>query len=340
MVSHTAGADWQSFELRMRRRRAERLALRADVAVDAGCPEDARACLEEARALAPGLPELALIEAKLSAQPRHNGSSTSKWAMVAAACAAAMIGGVAMSRRASAPAVIAAGPASHVAPAAEIAAARVEVVTISPAQIPPARLEESKPQPERQLPAARTEAPLALALVRTVEPAIRTRRAVRPERTATAAAPDELSVSALPSAPVPAPVTTASEAVAEIPPAAPSVATRPVEAAQESVVRAVLSRYASAYSALDANAAHRVWPGVNRAALSRAFDSLASQQISLGDCRIDVGASSARAHCAGSATWAPKVGGGGARTEARDWTFELARAASGWEIVRARVQNR
>lgn len=322
----------------MRRRRAERLALRADVAVDAGCPDDARACLEEARALAPGLPELALIEAKLSAQPRHSGSSTSKWAMVAAACAAAMIGGVAMSRRASAPAVIAAGPTSHVAPAAAIAAARVEVVTISPAPIPPARLEESEPQPERQLPAARTEAPLAL--VRTVEPAIRTGTAVRPERSATAAAPDELSVSALPPAPVPAPVTTASDALAEMLPAAPSVATRPVEAAQESVVRAVLSRYASAYSSLDADAAHRVWPGVNRAALSRAFDSLASQQISLGDCRIDVGASSARAHCAGSATWAPKVGGGGARTEARDWTFELARAASGWEIVRARVQNR
>jgi hypothetical protein len=105
-------------------------------------------------------------------------------------------------------------------------------------------------------------------------------------------------------------------------------------------VRSVLSRYASAYSTLDAAAAHRVWPGVNRAALARAFDSLASQQISLGDCRIDVAATNARARCAGSATWAPKVGGGEARTEARDWTFELARAANGWQIVSARVQNR
>jgi hypothetical protein len=106
------------------------------------------------------------------------------------------------------------------------------------------------------------------------------------------------------------------------------------------VVRFVLSRYASAYNALDADAAQRVWPRVNRDALRRAFDSLASQQISLGDCRIDVAASSAQARCAGTATWAPKVGGGGTRTEARDWTFELARAASGWQIVSARVQNR
>lgn len=105
-------------------------------------------------------------------------------------------------------------------------------------------------------------------------------------------------------------------------------------------MRSVLSRYASAYSALDADAAQRVWPRVNRAALSRAFDSLASQQISLGDCRIDVAAASARAQCAGSATWAPKVGGGGTRTEGRNWTFELAREGGGWQIVSARVQNR
>ena len=330
MVSHTAGADWQSFETRMRRRRAERLALRADVAADAGCPEDARACLEEARTLAPGLPALALIEAKLSALPRRGVSSTSKWAVVAAACTAAMIGGVAMTRPASAPPAIAARPISHVAAAAEIAAPpRVF------APIPSAVLEESEPEPERQVPPARTVA--QLALVGKVEPAILTGTTGRTEHAATAAAPE---LSALPPAPVPAPVPVAPEALAEIPPAAPSLATPPAEPAQESVVRSVLSRYASAYSSLDANAAQRVWPGVNRAALSRAFDSLASQQISLGDCRIDVAASSARAHCAGSATWAPKIGGGGARTEARDWTFDLARAASGWQIVSARVQNR
>ena len=105
-------------------------------------------------------------------------------------------------------------------------------------------------------------------------------------------------------------------------------------------MRTVLNRYAAAYSALDADAAQRVWPGVNRTALARAFDGLASQQISLGDCRIGVAGASATASCSGSATWSPKIGGGGPQSEPRSWSFELARAAGGWQIVSARVQNR
>jgi hypothetical protein len=104
-------------------------------------------------------------------------------------------------------------------------------------------------------------------------------------------------------------------------------------------VRNVLGRYASAYSALDVDAATRVWPGVNRGALARAFDGLASQQVSLGDCRIDVTGAKAQARCAGRATWTPKIGSG-TRTESRNWTFELARAGNDWQIVSARVQNR
>ena len=104
-------------------------------------------------------------------------------------------------------------------------------------------------------------------------------------------------------------------------------------------MRSVLSRYASAYNALDVNAATRVWPGVNRGALARAFDGLASQQVSLGDCRIDVAGAKAQAQCAGRATWTPKIGSG-TRTESRNWTFELARAGTDWQIVSARVQNR
>jgi hypothetical protein len=117
-----------------------------------------------------------------------------------------------------------------------------------------------------------------------------------------------------------------------IPPAA--------DTSQEALVRRALNRYAAAYSDLDADAAQRVWPGVNRAALSRAFDALASQRVSLGDCRIQIAAATAQARCAGSATWSPKIGNGGSRTETRTWTFDLARAGSGWQIVTARVQNR
>jgi hypothetical protein len=332
MLAHTTGADWQSFESRMRRRRAERLALRADVAADAGYPDDAWVCLEEARTLAPGLPELALIEAKLSTPPRQPVSSARKWTMLAMACVAALVGGVAMARTASSPAAIGPAPTPHVARPAEMAAPASAVATS-----PPAPHVKPEPQPQRQLPPAPSVEPLRH--VRKVEPTVLTETRARPANTAAVEAPTS---SALPLPPVPAPIPMpiAAPALAELPPAAPPVETPAAEPPQEPVVRSVLSRYASAYSSLDANAAQRVWPGVNRAALSRAFDSLASQHISLGDCRIDVAASSARARCAGSATWAPKVGGGGARTEARDWTFELTRAASGWQIVSARVQNR
>jgi len=47
----------------------------------------------------------------------------------------------------------------------------------------------------------------------------------------------------------------------------------------------------------------------------------------------------ARAACAGSATWSPKVGSG-THTESREWTFELARVGAGWQILNARAQNR
>src|SRR6476661_3150423 len=69
MGSHTATGEWQSFELRMRRRRAERLVLRAEVAADAGFPDDARTCLDEARRLAPGLTAIASVQEKLDAPP-------------------------------------------------------------------------------------------------------------------------------------------------------------------------------------------------------------------------------------------------------------------------------
>src|SRR4051812_43588621 len=72
MVSHTSTGEWQSFESRMRRKRAERLTLRAEIAAEAGCFDDARQCLDEARSIAPGLPAIAAAEsliAQLEAAP-------------------------------------------------------------------------------------------------------------------------------------------------------------------------------------------------------------------------------------------------------------------------------
>src|SRR5689334_20397289 len=66
-MSHTATGEWKSFEIRMRRRRAERLVLRADVAAEAGYADDARAFLEEARTRWPAVPGLAEIQRRIDA---------------------------------------------------------------------------------------------------------------------------------------------------------------------------------------------------------------------------------------------------------------------------------
>ena len=96
-------------------------------------------------------------------------------------------------------------------------------------------------------------------------------------------------------------------------------------------IRALLSRYETAYNRLDAKAASAVWPGVNQAALGRAFDVLLSQRVSLGLCDITVIGDIAGASCAGKARWEPKVGGG-LQTADRYWKFNLRKTDDGWKI--------
>jgi hypothetical protein len=102
-------------------------------------------------------------------------------------------------------------------------------------------------------------------------------------------------------------------------------------------VRAVLSGFERAYSALDADAASRVYPAVDRKALARAFSGLSAQQIQFNDCRIQVLQGAARATCAGTARWTPKVGGG-SRQQARRWDFDLQQVSGGWRIGAVKVQ--
>jgi hypothetical protein len=66
LQSHTATEQWQSFEVRMRRRRVERCVLRASVAIEAGVLEDARAALEEVQRLDPYEPALETLRTQLS----------------------------------------------------------------------------------------------------------------------------------------------------------------------------------------------------------------------------------------------------------------------------------
>ncbi len=92
MASHTTTGEWKSFELRMRRRRAERLVLRAQLAAEAGYAEDARLSLAEARQLDPRLPTIDAVEETLDRLPAPPAPApTRRWrgaAIVAATLAA------------------------------------------------------------------------------------------------------------------------------------------------------------------------------------------------------------------------------------------------------------
>jgi hypothetical protein len=111
-------------------------------------------------------------------------------------------------------------------------------------------------------------------------------------------------------------------------------------ASDEALVRRVLSRYATAYTDLDVQAAKEAWPSVNGTALARAFDNLAAQRVSLDACSIDVRGALAHAACDGKATWRPKIGNGSTHTEARKWAFDLVKSGESWMIASAKVQNR
>lgn len=128
------------------------------------------------------------------------------------------------------------------------------------------------------------------------------------------------------------PASTESAAVSSPAPATPAVRVDPREP-----VRRAIERYRAAYQQLDAAAARAVWPGVDEDALARAFGSLTAQEIWFNDCAITVLGETADATCTGSARIVPKVGGGSQSTS-RTWRFTLRQAGEGWQIARATVR--
>jgi hypothetical protein len=361
---HTSTAQWQSFEIRMRRRRVDRCILRAETALEAGFPEDARLALAEARQLDPYGPPLDELEARIeaaAANPPVSASATRNRLLVAAAAALMLVIASALillprpgSRNpaergsqegaAVAPLVAEAGPALTRRPVVGVKEEFVtpEIVTSDVTTAPP--VPESADPPGRPEPAPPVATPpAARAEPLPPQPAPLTGRALAARESAVpAAAPPETPPVDVPTraAARPAPIEPVATATTGVTPAPREPAAEPaVDPAIENVsrIRSVLSRYEAAYSGLDAAAARAVWPAVDERALARAFNSLQSQRISLAQCDVSVDGSSARAECQGSASWVPKVGGSG-RTEARRWTFDLRQAGGGWQIVRAEAR--
>lgn len=182
-------------------------------------------------------------------------------------------------------------------------------------------------------PAAATPAPLPAPLAPTPSaPALAA--PASPELTRTEPSPS-------PPGPTPAAPPPSSAATPTSPPAntSPSGSSAPSSGVrdQSAAVRAALTRYEAGYSRLDVAAVHSVWPSLDQHALSRAFDGLESQRVSLGSCSVNVNGNAARADCSGTAAWTPKIGGG-ERTASRKWTFDLSESDGAWRIVRVQAR--
>jgi hypothetical protein len=161
-----------------------------------------------------------------------------------------------------------------------------------------------------------------------------TRRENRPAITETATSTPAFAANVMPqpvSITAPPPVLPATAAGVS-----PSIAPR----SDNSRVTQVLKQYARAYGQLDPSAAHAVWPSVDERALARAFASLESQDVSFDKCDIDVRGSLASASCSGTASYVGKVGSRQARTEPRQWNFELKLHGDDWKIEKAQTLTR
>ncbi len=157
-----------------------------------------------------------------------------------------------------------------------------------------------------------------------------------------------------PSTPPPAPVDGALQPGAsryEAPTAPPDATSTPspaiaatpspvsaAAAADERLVAAALRRFALAYERLDANAVAEVWPHVDQRVLSRAFDSIESQQVYFERCDVQISGSAATASCGGWMNYVPKVGKKDPRSVSRQWDFVLQKGAGEWQITTAAIR--
>ena len=346
--SHTSTNQWQSFEVRMRRRRAERCVMRAEVALEAGFPDEARAALEEARLLDVTTPDFETLRATIAPAALPPVRRSRRPLIAAAAAVVVTTLGMSAWLWSEIAARQGAGPSAvtHRATARDISLPAPRSRPQGEAPRPIITTEFIRPELDRPADTAvapkRDAVPLAQLAkldaattgVGEVVPAEGTPATTEApklppanlelKRNDTPPAPPEV---AIPAAPVPPPSSGSSASASE-------AATRQDERSQ---VQAALRRYEAGFSALNVDGVRSVWPGVDARSLARAFNGLQSQRISLGECSVSVDAGTARAECRGTATWTPRIGGG-TQTSNRAWSFELRNFARDWKIVRVQAR--
>jgi len=108
--------------------------------------------------------------------------------------------------------------------------------------------------------------------------------------------------------------------------------------AEKAAIQGVLDRYRRAFTALSVDDVADFWPSVNVRSLGRAFDQLASQDVTFENCSIDVHNGQADATCKGRVRYVPKVGSRNARVDNHQWSFLLQRTGGGWAIMKVDVK--
>jgi hypothetical protein len=148
--------------------------------------------------------------------------------------------------------------------------------------------------------------------------------------------PAPSTTAAVGATPVAAPPAAAAEAraVTTSPNPPSAVASTIAPDADRSSVLVTLHRYQEAFTNLDSNAAHAVWPSVDVRALERAFGQLDQQTVHLQGCDVGVAGNRAEASCTGTASYVPKVGNKAMRSEQRQWHFTLQQSGGQWLIDR------
>jgi hypothetical protein len=106
----------------------------------------------------------------------------------------------------------------------------------------------------------------------------------------------------------------------------------------EGEIRSLLEAYRQSYLRLDVVSTAKLWPGVDTAALARAFGTIASQQLDFEQCAFDVSGQRAKAHCQGSLHYVRRVGNATRQSREMSWAFELDRSSGRWLIDRVTTQ--
>ena len=141
---------------------------------------------------------------------------------------------------------------------------------------------------------------------------------------------------AAPVAPIDTPVIVAApefvkaEPEAEAAAARASIITPPSDRAS---IERVLQQYRDAYDRLDAPSAAVIWPRVDTRALSRAFSTLASQDVSFERCNLAIFGVKASAQCTGEIRYVRRVGDQEPRVRRMSWSFAFERVSDRWQIA-------